>query len=134
MNILFIDRDTIQTLARRTLIEERFGYGTELATSIADVHMKFKKGVYDLVILDHHTVENGQRCFDYITAEDAEQKILTVSSAVRCVVRRCEDCVQRHNVRRLNNPTPLSNIMRMIEDFTFYDCDHYDHETNLLNV
>jgi hypothetical protein len=134
MKILFIDRDSFQTQTRRTLIEERFGAGCDLATTLAEVHMKFKKGEYDLVIMDHNGIENGQTCFDYMIAEDPSQNVLTVSNAVQCVIRRCEDCVSRHSIRRLNNPTSIPNIMRMVEGFELYECDHYDHETNLLSV
>lgn len=134
MKILMVDQNNFQTQTRCTLIEEKFGSACDLATTLGEVHQKYRKGVYDLIIMDHHGVENGQRCFDYIITEDPEQNILTVSNAVQCVVRRCEDCVNGYSVRRLSNPTSIPNIMRMIEGFELYACDHYDHETNLLSV
>jgi hypothetical protein len=134
MKILFVDQDNFQTQTRRTLIEEKFEAACDLASTLAEVHMKFRKGTYDLVIMDHNGVENGQLCFDYMISEDPDQNVLTVSNAVQCVIKRCEDCVNNHSIRRLSNPTSIPNILRMIEGFVLYECDHYDHETNLLSV
>lgn len=132
MQILFVDTHSFQTQTRRMLIEDQISCSTEVVQTLGELHMKFEKDRYDLVILDH-TIENGDACFEFIVSEAPEQNILVVSNAVKCVVRRCEDCVERHAVRRLNNPTPIPNIMRMIKEFELYDCDHYDVETNKLS-
>ncbi len=132
MQILFIDTESFQTRTRQALIEERLGCRTDVASTLTDLHLKFKPGTYDLVIIDH-TIENGQACFDHVIAEAPGQPLLVVSNAVKCVFRRCADCVEHHNVRRLNNPTPIPNILRMVTDFKSYDCDHYDAETDRLS-
>lgn len=87
--------------------------------------MVFQKDLYDVVIIDN-TIENGQECVDYILLTDPQQQILVVSDAVHCVLKRCGDCVQKHHIRRLNNPTPIKNIVRMVDGFKGYECDHYD--------
>jgi hypothetical protein len=141
MHILFVDTHNFQTQTRRALIEdeianmtkndEEASYSTDVVESLGELHLKYKKGEYDLVILDH-TIETGEECFEHIISEDPMQNILVVSNAVKCVVRRCADCVEHHSIRRLNNPTPIPNIMRMVKGFDLYDCDWYDSETDKL--
>ncbi|MDX1295171.1 MAG: hypothetical protein R3302_02820 [Sulfurimonadaceae bacterium] len=133
MNILFVDKDGFQTQTRRTLIENATSCRTALAQTLGDLHLTFKPDVFDLVILDH-SIENGEACAKHILAEAPDQKILVVSNAPKCVVTRCEDCTENHVIRRLNNPTPIPNIMRMVKELDLYDCDHYDAETNLLKA
>ena len=130
MHILFIDRPNFQTRTRRMLIEE--SHTTEAAESLGELHLKFKKGLFDLVIIDH-TIENGDACFKHIMDTDPAQNVLVVSDAVKCVIPSCEECAAQHAIRRLNNPTPIPNIMRMIKGFDLYDCDHYDVETGRIS-
>lgn len=127
MHILFVDRPNFQTQTRRALIEEF--HTTEAAENLGELHLKFKLGLFDLVIIDP-TIENGDACFRHIIETAPAQNVLVVSDAVKCVIPRCEDCATHHTIRRLNNPTPIPNIMRMLKGFDLYDCDHYDKETD----
>jgi ActR/RegA family two-component response regulator len=125
-----IDHTGLQVQTRRMYIEEVIsGCTIDIATTLGEVLMAYKKELFDLVIIDH-TIENGIKCVEYILEHDPEQKILVVSDAIRCVITRCEDCVNEHNIRRLSNPTPIRNIARMVGGFNSYKCDHYDPETN----
>jgi len=134
MNILIIDQDNLQTKTRRTLIEDRVKESTtELAQNLKEVHLKYKKDAFDLVIMDH-TVENGEECFRHIIQSDPQQQVLVVSNAVKCVLPRCGDCVENHQIRRLSNPTPIPNILRMVDGFEHYECPHYDPQTNLIDA
>ena len=131
MHILIVDIDNFQTKTRRALIEDA-GHTTVLATTLGELHLAFKPGVFGLVIIDH-SINAGQDCFNHIIAEAPEQNILTVSSAVTCILPHCDVCARKYTIRRLNNPTSFPNIMRMIQGLELYDCDHYDCETEQLS-
>ncbi|MGA9046350.1 hypothetical protein [Sulfuricurvum sp.] len=133
MKILIIDQRGFQLQTRKMLLEEAFEETVESASALGDVFMAYQKGVYDVVIIDHG-IENGQQCVDHILEIDPQQQILVVSTAIHCVVTRCQDCVDNHQMRRLFNPTPIKNIIRMVEGFRGYACDHYDPETNKIKV
>jgi DNA-binding NtrC family response regulator len=129
MNLLYIDNPSLQTQIRVQNLEDIGKHTVEMANSLGDVYMMFKKDKYDVVIIDHG-IENGNRYIEHINEIDPMQRVLTVSSAVRCVYDHCDDCVENHNVRRLNNPTTMKNIMRMVQGFDGFKCDHYDAQTN----
>jgi hypothetical protein len=125
MKILIIDRVGFQLQARKTLIEnESSDWKVETISSFEELQNCFETGKYTLIIIDH-TIENGQACIDYILNIHPMQPILIVSDAPHCVLARCPDCVANHNMRRLNNPTPIHNIVRMVRSFDTYSCDHY---------
>lgn len=126
-----IDRSGFQLQTRKMLLEEEIQESVDSATTLGEVFIAYQKGKYDVVIIDHG-IENGQECVDHILSIDPSQGILVVSIAIHCVVSRCADCVDNHNIRRLFNPTPIKNIIRMVEGFRNYSCDHYDEETNKL--
>jgi len=129
MKILIIDQSGFQLQTRKMLLEEAMDESVDSASTLGEVFIAYKKGFYDVVIIDHG-IENGQECVDHILSIDPAQGILVVSTAIRCVIKRCEDCVNNHLIRRLFNPTPIKNIIRMVEGFRNYSCDHYDAETN----
>jgi len=132
MKLLMIDHSGLQVQTRKMFIEEAVSSSNiDIANTLGEVIIAYKKGLFDLVILDH-TIENGSKCAEYILEIDPQQKILVVSDAIRCIITRCEDCVNNHNVRRLSNPTSIRNISRMIGNYDHYQCDHYDEETNKL--
>ena len=134
MRILIIDQSGFQLQTRKMLLEDAFeNCATETVSTLGDLFITFQKDKYDIVIIDH-AVENGQQCVDYILQTSPNQSLLVVSNAIQCVINRCDDCVNRHFVRRLFNPTPIKNIVRMVEGFRSYQCDHYDAETNKITV
>lgn len=129
MNLLYIDNPSLQTQIRVQNLEDIGQHTVEMANKLGDVYMMFKKDKYDIVIIDHG-IENGLRYIEHINEIDPMQRVLTVSGAVRCLYDRCDDCVENHNARRLNNPTTMKNIMRMVLDFDAFQCDHFDAQTN----
>ncbi|MEA3373218.1 MAG: hypothetical protein U9Q62_05940 [Campylobacterota bacterium] len=129
MTILYIDRPSLQTQIRIQNLEDRDSHTVEIAETLGDVHIMYKKDKYDLVLIDH-AIENGLKCIEHINSIDPMQKTLTVSNAIACIYSRCDDCTQNHNARRLNNPTTMKNILRMVDGFELYECDHYDPATN----
>lgn len=130
MKILMIDHAGFQLETRKTLVEDSFHVASvDTVSTLGDLYLKFQKDAYDVVMIDN-TIENGQEYIDYILLTDPQQPILVVSDSVQCVIKRCGDCVEQHQIRRLNNPTPIKNIVRMINAFQSYPCDHYDEETN----
>ncbi|MFA5215999.1 hypothetical protein [Sulfuricurvum sp.] len=112
------------------LLEEALDCVIDTVSTLGEVFIAFQKDTYSVVMIDHG-IENGQMCVEYILNTDPKQPILVVSDAIHCVINRCEDCVQQHDIRRLFNPTPIKNITRMLEGFRNYRCDHYDNETNI---
>jgi predicted O-methyltransferase YrrM len=132
MKILMIDQAGFQLQTRKMLLEDAIHEcSVECASTLGEVFTMFQKDKYDVVVIDHG-IENGQQCVDHILSNSPMQSILVVSDAIHCVIRRCEDCVNNHLIRRLFNPTPIKNIVRMVEGFRNYACDHYDAETNKL--
>jgi hypothetical protein len=130
MKILLIDHSGLQVQTRKMFIEEAITpCSIEIAYTLGEVFIAYKKDIFDIVILDH-TIENGIKCFEYILEINPQQQILVVSDAIHCVITRCEDCVNHHHIRRLSNPTSIRNIARMVGGFSGYQCDHYDEETN----
>jgi len=129
MKILIIDQSGFQLQTRKMLVEEAVDGTVDSASTLGEVYIAYQKGRYDVIVIDHG-IENGQQCVDHILATDPQQQILVVSTAIHCVVSRCQDCVDHHAMRRLFNPTPIKNIIRMIQGFKNYSCDHYDPETN----
>lgn len=130
MKILIIDRSGFQLQTRKILLEEALGCVIDSIATLGELYIAFQKDVYSVVMIDHG-IENGQLFVDHILSIDPKQPILVVSDAIHCVIGRCEDCVQNHDIRRLYNPTPIKNITRMLEGFKNYRCDHYDNETNI---
>lgn len=128
-----IDQSGFQLQTRKMLLEEAIKESVDSATTLGDVFIAYQKGKYDVVVIDHG-IENGQQCVDHILSIDPMQGILVVSIAIHCVINRCEDCVNNHQIRRLFNPTPIKNIIRMVEGFKSYSCDHYDPETNKIQL
>jgi hypothetical protein len=126
MNILYIDKNTFQTQTRINLITEMLHHHVELATTIDDVYKIYKKNKYTVVIMDH-AIEIGRDALNMIMDIDPQQRILTISAegVERSVPQGCDYCVEHHSRRRLYNPTPIKNILRMIEGFDDYVCDHY---------
>ncbi|WP_291750898.1 MULTISPECIES: hypothetical protein [unclassified Sulfuricurvum] len=133
MKILMIDGSGFQLQTRKMLLEEAIKGTVESISTLGELFIAYQKGQYDVVIIDHG-IENGQQCVDYILSIDPMQGILVVSIAIHCVISRCEDCVNHHDIRRLFNPTPIKNIIRMVEGFKSYSCDHYDEETNKIQI
>ncbi len=132
MKILMIDHDGLQMQSRKMLLEEAIdNTAVDVVSTLEEVRTLYSGEVYDVVIVDN-TIPQGQECVDYILGIDPQQPILVVSDAIHCVIRRCGDCVANHRIRRLNNPTPIKNIIRMVRGFEHYECDHYDEETNRL--
>lgn len=131
MKILMIDHSGLQVQTRKMLIEEAVACTIDIAFTSEEVKNMFQIKSYDLVILDP-TTEACQKCAEYILELDPKQAILVVSDADKCIVLRCEDCIQYNNSRRLSNPTSIKNIIRMIGGFENYTCDHYDEQSNLL--
>jgi hypothetical protein len=129
MKLLLIDRSGFQLQTRKMLLEEAIEGTVDSASTLGEVFIAYQIGKYDVVIIDHG-IENGQQCVDHILQINPVQPMLVVSDAIHCVVSRCEDCVKNHLIRRLFNPTPIKNIVRMVEGFRGYECDHYDAETN----
>lgn len=129
MKLLLIDRSGFQLQTRKTLLEEAIDGEVDSASTLGEVFIAFQKDKYDVIVVDHG-IENGQECIDHILQMNPSQSILVVSDAIHCVIPRCEDCVNNHDIRRLFNPTPIKNIVRMVEGFKNYKCDHYDAETN----
>lgn len=129
MNLLYVDKPSLQTSIRIQNLEDNGGHTVEIAETLGDVHIMYKKAKYDIVLIDH-AIEGGMEAIKAINDIDPMQQILTVSGAVRCIYERCDDCVKNHSARRLNNPTTMKNIMRMVEGFDLYECDHYDPATN----
>lgn len=130
MKILMIDQAGFQLQTRKILIEEAIDKcSVDTALTLGEVFIAFQKEKFDVVIIDHG-IENGQQCIEHILQIDPNQAVLVVSDAIHCVINRCEDCVNNHSIRRLFNPTPIKNIIRMVEGFRNYRCDHYDAETN----
>lgn len=132
MKLLIIDRSGFQLQTRKMLLEEQLKCDIATASSLGDAYIAFQKNIFDVVLIDN-AIENGQQYVDHILQIDPMQPILVVSDAIHCVVRRCGDCIKEHQIRRLNNPTPIKNIIRMVEGFKRYECDHYDEETNKLH-
>lgn len=126
-----IDHTGFQLETRKVLIEGELNCTIETATTLEGVYIAFHKNVFDIVVIDH-SIENGEQCIEYILQTDPKQPVLVVSNAIRCVVKRCHDCVNEHHIRRLFNPTPIHNIIRILERFEMYECDHYDAETDRL--
>lgn len=129
MKILIIDRSGFQLQTRQMLIEDAMNASVESASTLGELFIAFQKGNFDVVVIDHG-IDNGEKYIEHILQIDPLQPILVVSDAIHCVITRCEDCVKNHRIRRLFNPTPINNIVRMIEGFKRYECDHYDAETN----
>lgn len=129
MKLLLIDRSGFQLQTRKMLLEEAINGIVDIASTLGEVFIAFQKDKYDVIVVDHG-IENGQQCIDHILQISPDQSILVVSDAIHCVIPRCEDCVKHHYIRRLFNPTPIKNIVRMVEGFRGYECDHYDAETN----
>ena len=129
MTILYIDRPSLQTQIRIQNLEDVAHHTVEIAESLGDVQSIYKQDKYDFVLIDH-AIDDGMKCIEHINSIDSMQKILSVSNAITCVYSHCDDCVANHFARRLNNPTTMNNIMRMIEGFELYECDHYDPATN----
>jgi hypothetical protein len=134
MKILMIDRSGFQMQTRKVLLEDAIlGSSVDMASTLTDVYIVYEKSKYDVVIIDP-IIENGQACVDLILGIDPKQSIIVVSDVIKCVISRCSDCVEKHEIRRLFNPTPIHNIVRMVEGFRGYGCDHYDEETNKIKV
>ena len=132
MKLLIIDRSGFQLQTRKMLLEEQLKCDIATASSLGDAHIAFQKHTFDVVLIDN-TIENAQQYVDHILQIDPMQPMLVISDAIHCVIRRCGDCVKKHQIRRLNNPTPIKNIVRMVDGFKRYECDHYDEETNSLH-
>lgn len=132
MKILMIDHSGFQMQTRKILLEEAIADAVvDTASTLDEVDAAYQKGRYDIVMIDN-TIPQGQECVDHVLGIDPQQQMLVVSNAAHCVIKRCGDCVANHRIRRLNNPTPIKNIVRMINGFEHYECDHYDEETNKL--
>ncbi|MDO9056470.1 MAG: hypothetical protein Q7U69_07955 [Sulfuricurvum sp.] len=130
MKILIIDQTGFQLQTRKMLLEDAIEKCTvDIASTLGEVFISYQKDTYDVVVVDHG-IENGQQCVDHILQTSPSQPMLVVSDAIHCVIKRCEDCVTNHFLRRLFNPTPIKNIVRMVEGLKNYRCDHYDAETN----
>lgn len=134
MKILMIDHAGFQLQTRKMLLEDTIEQCTvDTVTTLGEVFIAFQKDKYDIVIADHG-IENGLQCVDHVLKTSPQQPLLIVSDAIQCAISRCEDCVNNHLMHRLFNPTPIKNIVRMVEGFRNYRCDHYDAETNKIKV
>lgn len=124
-----IDHCGLQVQTRKMLIEDAVSCTIDVAFTSEEVRNVFQVKHYDLIILDH-TTEACQQCAEYVLELDPLQPILVVSDAAKCIILRCEDCVNHHHARRLSNPTSIQNIIRMIKGFNDYPCNHYDAASN----
>ncbi len=126
-----IDHSGLQVQTRKMFIEEAIECFIDVALNHEEVQNLFRKESHDFVILDH-TTSACQESAEYILHLNPMQSILVVSDAVKCIIPRCEDCVNHHNAKRLSNPTSINNIIRMIREFDETYCNHYDPETNTI--
>lgn len=130
MKILFIDQNDFQTQTRATLIQDMPQHEVSIIDNIDDLKHDFKKDKYDIVVIDfdNEKGENciGTRCLDYVDSVDVHQRVITLSASDKYSdPHGCEHCVANFKRRRLNKPTPLHNLVRMIDSFDSYSCDHY---------
>jgi DNA-binding NtrC family response regulator len=128
MTILYIDLNTLQRNIRISGLETH-QHTVKIAETLDDVQSMFAKGRFEMVIIDHQ-IPDGMKIVKYIDDIDPKQPLLSVSASEICVHERCDDCLLNYNARRLNNPTTLSNINRMVQGFEVYECDHYNSATN----
>jgi len=124
MKILYIDKASLQTMIRIQTLEENEGMEIVHAKSFSDVNL-YSKDTYDVVLIDH-VLEDATTWINYINSIDPMQQVLSVSGAGFCLYASCDDCIANHSARRLNNPTTIRNITRMLRGFATYNCDHYD--------
>lgn len=133
MKILFIDQNNFQTQTRATLINDMPNHTVEIIDNIDDLKHSFVKGAYDIVIIDFDNEDEkgciGTRCLDYVDSIDAHQRVITLSASDKYSdPHGCQHCVNTYRRRRLNKPTPLHNLVRLIDGFDNYSCDHYHEE------
>lgn len=124
MKILLIDSHPFQTLIRKTLIEEELKCNVDTIATLIELYDIFKKNLFDVVVIDHST-ENAQEHIEYLFSIDSLQQILVISNMKDCIINECKECIQFNRIRRLNNPTSIPNILRMIRNFEYDPCDHY---------
>ena len=129
MNILLIDESNLQTTLRATLLEEQ-SYQVTVIESYEELVELYQIGRFDVVIIDFELQSSGeligQESLDYIDAINPKQRVITLSASKKYSdPYGCEHCVAHFNRRRLNKPTPIRNILRLIQDFDISPCDHY---------
>lgn len=130
MNILFIDKNNFQTQTRAAIIADMPTHTIEIIDNLDDLKHEFKKDKYDIVIIDFDNEETGKcigkRCLDYVDSVDPQQRVITLSASDDYSdPYGCEHCVKNFRRRRLNKPTPIPNLIRLIDGFDNYSCDHY---------
>jgi len=130
MNILFIDKQDFQTKMRASLIADMPQHTVQVIDNLDDLKLEFKKGKYHIVIIDFDNVDEGNcigvRCLDYIDSVDVHQRVITLSASSNYSdPHGCEHCVNNYRRKRLNKPTPLHNLVRLIDGYDTYSCDHY---------
>jgi len=133
MNILFVDQNNLQTTLRSNLLHDRHHNVTTI-DNFEELKSTYNTDTFDIVVIDfdlhHENICIGKNCLEFIDASTPDQKVLTLSaSSEYSDPYGCEHCVANHHRKRLNKPTPIRNIIRLIENFDDYPCDHY-HEKN----
>ena len=130
MKILIIDQNDFQTQTRAALIRDIPNHEVYVIDNVDDLKHEYKKDKYDIVVIDFDNKNEqgciGKRCLDVVDAIDPMQRVITLSASNDYSdPNGCEHCVSNHRRRRLNKPTPLHNLVRMIDGFDGYTCDHF---------
>ncbi len=135
MNILIIDQYNFQTSLRADLLNQK-NHAVTVVESFEKLKETYTPKHFDIVIIDFDILNVnkciGKDCLTYIETLFPKQRTITLSaSSEYSDPYGCEHCVAHYNRKRLNKPTPINNIIRLIEYFDDYPCDHY-HEKEVI--
>ncbi len=131
MNILIIDQKDLQTTLRTDLLNKR-NHTITVIDSFNALKEVYTPTAFDIVLIDFDMLDSekciGKNCLHYIETLFPKQRTITLSATNQYSdPHGCKHCVVHNNRKRLNKPTPINNIIRLIEYFDDYPCDHY-HE------
>ena len=79
----------------------------------------------DVVVIDFY-MQSGLTFIHKVEEIKPRQAILTLSSTPYCSsVSGCDQCVAKHNRKRMLEPTDYDRVLKVIQDFDAFVCETY---------
>jgi len=129
MNILFIDKQSIQNSIRLGLLEQMAHHQVYMSDDYGDAIDYYKSNKPDIVLIEF-TIESGERYLQKILELNPQQKIITISDSLDCSeTLGCDYCIVNYKKKRVLKHQGIHDLLYLIDNFNEMPCE-YAHKLN----
>jgi response regulator RpfG family c-di-GMP phosphodiesterase len=110
------------------------GYSVRKTSEVEDAKTLYKNNSYEVVLVDF-TRNDGQEFLNFVMANNAEQKIVTMSDNFECSeAQGCHFCNENYHRKRIFRPIKLKELTDVIKNFEQQSCTYMHKFNNILDL